>query len=113
MKTILGLTATAPERTIASVADQLGVPKDGIIKGPLLPSNLVLSVSRDEDRTAALLEMMGEDGALGDCSSVIIYCTRREVCEQTATYLRIKFQVGVYKNLCLSLSGLLGKNIKF
>jgi len=90
--TILGLTATAPERTIASVAEQLGVPGEGVIRGPLLPTNLSLSVSKDKDRTAALLEMLGDDGSLGDCSSVIIYCTRREVCEQVATYLRIKFQ---------------------
>ena len=44
--TILGLTATAPERTIASVAEQLGVPGEGVIRGPLLPTNLSLSVSK-------------------------------------------------------------------
>ena len=44
--TILGLTATAPERTIASVAEQLGVPGEGVIRGPLLPTNLRLSVSK-------------------------------------------------------------------
>ena len=60
VKTILGLTATAPERMIHSVAEQLGVPSEGIIKGPLLPSNLTLTVSRDEEREMALLSLLSE-----------------------------------------------------
>ena len=92
VKTILGLTATAPERMICSVAEQLGVPENGVIRGPLLPNNLTLSVSRDGERDVALLSMLSEDGALGECDSVIVYCTRREECERIATFLRTKLQ---------------------
>ena len=92
MQTILGLTATAPERMITNVADQLGVPAEGVIRGPLLPNNLQLSVSRDANRESALLALLSEDGALADCESVIVYCTKRDDCVKVATFLRTRLQ---------------------
>ena len=69
--TILGLTATAPESITKSVSHHLGVPSDGVIRGPLLPGNLLLTVSRDPTRDRALIQMLGE-GSLSDCESVIV-----------------------------------------
>ena len=50
METLLGLTATAPEGTVRDIARHLGVPQGedggGVIRGKLLPRNLVLSVSK-------------------------------------------------------------------
>ena len=86
--TILGLTATAPESLIRSVAGRLGVAEENVVRGPLLPGNLTLSESRDQDRDRALLEMLSEAGSLGQCESVIVYCTRREECERLATHIR-------------------------
>eukprot|EP00092_Neocalanus_flemingeri_P040667 GFUD01044278.1.p1 GENE.GFUD01044278.1~~GFUD01044278.1.p1 ORF type:complete len:1538 (+),score=567.86 GFUD01044278.1:263-4615(+) len=91
VKTILGLTATAPESLTRSVADHLGVPEDGVIRGPLLPGNLTMTVSKDAERDKALLFMLTE-GTLADCDSVIIYCTRRQVCERLATVVRTQLQ---------------------
>jgi len=91
VKTILGLTATAPESLTRSVCEHLGVPDNGVIRGPLLPGNLTLTVSKDMERDKALLFMLTE-GCLADCDSVIIYCTRREVCERLATVVRTQLQ---------------------
>ena len=91
VRTVLGLTATAPESLTRSVAGQLGVPGDGVIRGPLLPGNLTLTASRDGDRDNALLQMLTE-GALAECDSVIVYCTRREECERVATLVRTRLQ---------------------
>ena len=86
--TILGLTATAPKSTLKSIADHLGVDgEDGVIRGILLPLNLHLTVSRDVDRDAALLELL-QGGRFADANSIIIYCIRREECERLATLLR-------------------------
>ena len=97
VKTILGLTATAPERMIKSVSEQLGVPSEGVIRGPLLPNNLTLSVSRDAERDMAMLALLSEEGALATCESVIVYCTRRDDCERIASFLRTKLQEREYQ----------------
>ena len=46
VRTILGLTATAPESLTRAVAGHLGVMLEDVIRGPLLPGNLSLTVSR-------------------------------------------------------------------
>ena len=92
VSTILGLTATAPESLTRSVASRLGVAMEDVVRGPLLPGNLTLTVSRDTDRDRALLEMLGETGSLAECESVIVYCTRREECERLATHIRTHLQ---------------------
>ena len=88
IQTILGLTATAPRSTLTSIAEHLGVSGDsGVIRGVLLPLNLQLTVSRDADRDAALLQLL-QGGRFQDFDSIIIYCIRREECERLATLLR-------------------------
>ncbi len=49
---MLGLTATATMSTAMSVAQHLGIqdPEASTIRGTPVPDNLLLSVSRDDDR---------------------------------------------------------------
>ena len=92
VRTILGLTATAPESTIRDVAENLWVDAaSGVVRGELMPRNLVLSVSKDEDPDRALIRLLhGERFAC--CDSIIVYCTRREVCERLAVIIRTAMQ---------------------
>ena len=74
--TILGLTATAPDATLSDCAVRLGVcPETGIVRGPFMPDNLTLSVSRDRNREKALLDLLKTE-PFASFDSVIIYCTR-------------------------------------
>ena len=47
---VLALTATATYQTALSVATNLGISQESIIRGPTLPDNLYVSVSCDQDR---------------------------------------------------------------
>ena len=89
VRTILGLTATARHETTMSIADHLQVddPNEGIIKGSSVPPNLQLSVSRDGNRTQALIQLL-QGERFATCESIIVYCTRRDECEKVATLLR-------------------------
>ena len=50
----LGLTATSTKATSISITKHLGIDEseceDAIIRGPTMPDNLHITVSRDEDR---------------------------------------------------------------
>ncbi|XP_042865248.1 ATP-dependent DNA helicase Q4-like [Penaeus japonicus] len=104
VKTILGLTATARHATAISIAKHLLVPDfdTGIIRGRGVPDNLKLSVSRDQNREQALVSLLQGD-RFSNCSSIIIYCTRRDECERVATLIRTQLlnptKVDVKSNL--------------
>ncbi|XP_069114414.1 ATP-dependent DNA helicase Q4-like [Argopecten irradians] len=85
----LGLTATATQSTAADVAKHIGIEdcEDAVIRGPPVPRNLFLSVSRDEDRDQSLIGML-QGERFSECESIIIYCTRREQTERLATLIR-------------------------
>ena len=89
VKTVLGLTASAPEGTLQDVATRLRV--DNVVRGPLLPNNLVMTVSKDKNKEDALLDLL-RSTPYTDFDSIIVYCTRREVCENLATLIRTQFQ---------------------
>uniref|UniRef100_W8BWT9 ATP-dependent DNA helicase Q4 n=1 Tax=Ceratitis capitata TaxID=7213 RepID=W8BWT9_CERCA len=93
IKTILGLTATATLPTRLSIINHLGIPdgERGVISDIPLPDNLLLSVSKDENKDAALLGLLTSD-RFSDCQSIIVYCTRRDECERIASYLRTCMQ---------------------
>ncbi|RZF48037.1 hypothetical protein LSTR_LSTR002103 [Laodelphax striatellus] len=93
VKTFLGLTATATQITISGITDELGVPdgQNGIISDEPLPKNLILTVSNDEDKDNALIELL-QSSRFGVPNSVIIYCTRRDDCERVAVYIRTRLQ---------------------
>jgi ATP-dependent DNA helicase Q4 len=73
---ILGLTATAPDATLSDCAIRLGVnPETGIVRGPFMPDNLILTVSKDKDREKAVIELLKSE-PFDTFDSIIIYCTR-------------------------------------
>ncbi|VVC29857.1 Helicase, C-terminal,Zinc finger, CCHC-type,DEAD/DEAH box helicase domain,P-loop containing [Cinara cedri] len=93
VKTFLGLTATATVSTVSSIASELMLADDPntIIKDTPLPDNLMLSVSRDKNRDEALINLLNGN-RFKNCSSIIVYCIRREECERIASLIRTAFQ---------------------
>ncbi|XP_060653687.1 ATP-dependent DNA helicase Q4 [Drosophila nasuta] len=93
VRTVLGLTATATLPTRISIINHLGITdgERGIISDIPLPDNLVLSVSKDENRDAALLQLLNSE-RFESCQSIIIYCTRRDECERIAGFIRTCMQ---------------------
>uniref|UniRef100_A0A1A9UKS1 ATP-dependent DNA helicase Q4 n=1 Tax=Glossina austeni TaxID=7395 RepID=A0A1A9UKS1_GLOAU len=93
VKCILGLTATATLPTRISIVTNLGITdgEQGVISDIPLPNNLILSVSKDENRDHALLELLLSK-RFEACYSIIIYCTRRDECERIAAFLRTCLQ---------------------
>lgn len=91
--TVLGLTATATLQTRESIVRHLGIKDgmDGIISDIPLPDNLILTVSKDENRDRALISLLRSD-RFASLQSIIIYCTRRDECERIAGFLRTCLQ---------------------
>ncbi|XP_060074554.1 ATP-dependent DNA helicase Q4-like [Ylistrum balloti] len=93
VRCFLGLTATATQSTAADVAKHIGIEDcdEAVIRGPPVPRNLFLSVSRDEDRDQSLIGML-QGKRFSQCESIIIYCTRRDQTERLATLIRTCLQ---------------------
>lgn len=93
VKTVLGLTATATLQTRNSIVKHLDIfdGLDGIISDTPLPDNLILTISRDENRDKALIGLLRSE-RFESLQSIIIYCTRREECERIAGFLRTCLQ---------------------
>ncbi|XP_034942130.1 ATP-dependent DNA helicase Q4 [Chelonus insularis] len=93
VKTILGLTATATRSTAESIVRHLTIPDgmDGVIKDIPVPNNLSLTVSKDDQRDRALIELLRSQ-RFKECDSIIIYCTRREECVRITGLLRASFR---------------------
>lgn len=92
---MLGLTATATTATVDSVSGVLGVPVgdgQGVVRDTPLPDHLQLSVSRDRNKDAALVRLLNGP-RFRNCNSVIVYCTRRDVCQRLAAFIRTSLQV--------------------
>lgn len=98
VKTVLGLTATATLQTRNSIVKHLDISDglDGIISDTPLPDNLILTISRDENRDKALIGLLRSE-RFETLQSIIIYCTRREECERIAGFLRTCLQDTVKK----------------
>ena len=93
VKTLVGLTATAPRSTVQDISRHLCVTEGIIRPAAIIPQNLVLSVSKDGDRDGALIKLLQEDPFFSDCESVIVYCTRREQCDRLAVLIRTSMQM--------------------
>ncbi|RLU16956.1 hypothetical protein DMN91_011025 [Ooceraea biroi] len=93
VKTVLGLTATATRATAESIVNHLYLHDGmaGVISDVPLPKNLVLTVSKDENKDQALIALLKSE-RFQKCDSVIVYCTRREECARVAGLLRIALQ---------------------
>ena len=90
----MGLTATATAQTEASICDHLRIDPSTVLKGEVVPKNLNLSVSRDQDRDLALLHLLRGE-RFKNCPSIIIYCTTREQCDRVAILIRTNIQVQI------------------
>ncbi|KMQ90084.1 atp-dependent dna helicase q4 [Lasius niger] len=93
VKTILGLTATVTKTTAESVVKHLDLHDGmtGIISDVPLPRNLVLTVSKDENKDHALIALLKSD-RFRELNCVIVYCIRREECARIAALLRVSLQ---------------------
>nr|XP_034170943.1 ATP-dependent DNA helicase Q4 isoform X1 [Osmia lignaria] len=93
VKTVLALTATATKTTTESIVNHLGLHDGmaGVISDIPMPRNLMLTVSRDEHRDRALIELLQSE-RFKQCNSIIVYCTRREECVRIAGLLRVSLQ---------------------
>lgn len=65
---------------------------NGVISDIPVPDNLTLTVSSDENRDYALIQLLQEQKFV-DFQSIIVYCSRRDQCERVAKNLRTYFQV--------------------
>lgn len=65
---------------------------NGVISDIPLPDNLTLTISCDENRDISLVHLLKEPRFV-EYTSIIIYCSRRDVCERVAKNLRTYFQV--------------------
>ncbi|XP_055933732.1 ATP-dependent DNA helicase Q4-like [Argiope bruennichi] len=90
---ILGLTATATQSTIEDITSSLGLKCIGesVIGHTNIPHNLLLSVSKDKYKDQALLQLLRGD-RFRKCSSIIIYCIRRNETERLAAFIRTSMQ---------------------
>lgn len=93
VRTVLGLTATATLPTRESIVRHLAIPDgmNGVISDQPLPNNLLLTVSRDENRDAALVRLLRSE-KFTEFQSIIVYCTRRDECERVSHLIRTCFQ---------------------
>lgn len=76
------------------IVEHLRVPDglNGVISDIPLPDNLTLTVSCDNNRDYALVQLLKEP-RFTQFDSIIIYCSRRDECERVAKNLRTYFQV--------------------
>nr|XP_012153028.1 PREDICTED: ATP-dependent DNA helicase Q4 [Megachile rotundata] len=93
VKTVLALTATATKTTMESIVSHLGLHDgmEGVISDIPMPRNLVLTVSKDDHRDHALIDLLKSE-RFKVCDSIIVYCTRREECVRIAGILRVSLQ---------------------
>jgi len=103
VKTILGLTATATKATTESIIKHVDIHDGmaGVISDVPLPKNLILTVSKDENKDQALIALLRSE-RFRECDSVIVYCIRREECARIARLLRISLQVSIKIFIILS-----------
>uniref|UniRef100_A0A182Y2V0 ATP-dependent DNA helicase Q4 n=1 Tax=Anopheles stephensi TaxID=30069 RepID=A0A182Y2V0_ANOST len=80
-------------RNEQSIVSHLAIPDglEGIISDIPLPDNLLLTVSRDANRDAALVNLLQSE-RFSSLQSIIVYCTRRDDCERVASFIRTCFQ---------------------
>ena len=82
---ILGLTATATSRTIASITQLFKINQ--VVKSNIINrSNLMLTTSRDQDKFPSLLSLL-RTTKFKKLKSIIIYCTLIRTTENVANYL--------------------------
>ena len=87
-----------------SIVEHLRIPDglDGVISDIPLPDNLTLTISSDENRDIALIQLLKEPRFV-EYQSIIIYCSRRDECERVAKNLRTYFQVTIFSVIFIKI----------
>ncbi|XP_063933992.1 uncharacterized protein LOC135145786 isoform X3 [Zophobas morio] len=90
VRCVLALTATATARTLYSISSSFQIQTSNVVRGLMIPRNLLLTISTETNKLRALKEWLllpclHYNGRLGSC---IVYCTRREQTEEVALFLR-------------------------
>jgi len=92
IKTYLGLTATATEATSFAISRNLVInPERDVIGSTTIPENLILSVSYENNKELALIELL-KSPTFRIMTSIIVYCNRREETESIASRIRTAMQ---------------------
>lgn len=75
-----------------NIIQHIGIlDSNGVICDTPVPTNLNITVSKDNNRDSALIELLKSE-RFEICSSIIVYCTRREDCERIAGVIRTSLQ---------------------
>jgi ATP-dependent DNA helicase Q4 len=85
---VLGLTATATKTCQKQICKIFGVdyPENLITQPDLSRLNLQLSITRDSEKTKALMSLLKSESFKG-LTSILLYATTRRTTDQVASYL--------------------------
>ncbi|KAF9974266.1 hypothetical protein BGZ73_002378 [Actinomortierella ambigua] len=87
---VLGLTGTATEATKDSICGALGIDREtGVLSGPVIRKNLVMSVSVEEHREEALLNMLRSPRFM-HMDAILIYVMKQSQADHLAAFLRVR-----------------------
>jgi ATP-dependent DNA helicase Q4 len=92
IKTYLALTATASRATSFAISKCLTInPDSDVIGATKVPENLILSVSCETNKEAALIKLL-KTSTFRNLPSLIVYCNRRDETENVASIIRTSMQ---------------------
>jgi ATP-dependent DNA helicase Q4 len=86
VKAILALTATATQDTEMTVCRSLGIRPEHVVKQSVRRKNLILTVSRDADRKAALVDLL-HSKQYKSLNAIIVYVMLQKEADQLAQFL--------------------------
>ncbi|KAG0252550.1 hypothetical protein DFQ27_008005 [Actinomortierella ambigua] len=87
---VLGLTGTATEATKDSICETLGIDRThGVLSGPVIRKNLAMSVSVEEHREEALLNMLRSPRFM-HMDAILIYVMKQSQADHLAAFLRVR-----------------------
>lgn len=85
---VLGLTATATRSTQKHICKlfEIAYPANLVTQQDLSRINLQLSITRDTEKTKALMTLLKTD-SYKKLTSILLYATQRATCDQIAQFL--------------------------
>ncbi|GJJ74955.1 ATP-dependent DNA helicase Q4 [Entomortierella parvispora] len=87
---VLGLTGTATEGTKDSICQMLDIDRmNGVLSGPVIRENLVMTVSLEIDRQTALLNLL-QSPRFESMESILIYVMKKKEADDLSAFLRVR-----------------------
>ena len=88
---VLGLTATATKGTQKSICTQFEIefPNHIVTQNDLSRINLQMSITRDQEKQKALLQLLKTD-SFKKLDSILIYATHKRTCDLLASVLTVR-----------------------